>query len=461
MLLAAGAEPPFAGSGGVINQYVKRALSNLGYEVQVFPGEHRQRRVRHAESLIPLATVSLLHKVVTAPRPDLTFYDDLSLAVRAPVARSGHYNAVFFHGLRGWPGIAIANPAIDLYCCNSRYLARTLRSFMLLPDWSRGTVIDARGGGAVRALRLPVPLLDYPDGYPSAGDHLPAAVGEALEHGSILGHAVQREKPSPDALLSVMDSLNALAAEASTPGYRLVISQALVPELAALIENRPQLERDEAWGWFIPVPRLENPALITLLKNSRFGLCLNRIPESFGIYPLESILAGCPVYTNGIGNLRWLLPEDHGLRIYETEDGEHAVTSIAGRIHEDLQHEAATKAACARGAEYIAAEYTFSALETDLGAAIADLNTQEPSLGLADYRIELSPLVRYWNSGSGYVIADHRRLRLSERTSEILVRALGRRADDVAGWGNDSLDTITALLTGGVLALTELGSLHS
>ena len=60
------------------------------------------------------------------------------------------------------------------------------------------------------------------------------------------------------------------------------------------------------------------------ILSHQVGLAYNTFPEPFGFYVLESVHNGTPVYTNGAGNNRFLLPPGHGIVVQET--GEMAGT---------------------------------------------------------------------------------------------------------------------------------------
>lgn len=458
MLFAIESSEPFRKSSGVINHYIRRSLACSGYDVHEFNRDSRLE-LPHAEQVLPYHDLSILHNASLAPSPELTLYDDLGLAIRAPARTPHHRNVLFFHGLRGNPGFVTANHAIDVYCTNSAYLARVLRSFMLLPDLTRRTVLDGSGAAAVTFANLPVPLLDYPDGYPGRGETLPDEVTRAIGQGHIIGHSAQRKKACPRALIRIMQNLADLARAHGTRPYRMVISRDLLPELQSALDELPIAEREDAFNAFIAVPLLRNRDLMGLMRASRFALCYHRIPDSFGIYPLESVLLGCPVYTNGIGNNRFLLPQGHGIEVYETEKmafGDLADFEVlARRIHADVADPPLE--ALERGRRYIAENYTRARFERDLAAALAHDGRNAPPVEFEDLRIELSPTVRSWSAETRRVISDHRNVVLDERQADLVSSLAGEPAPALVAQEERDHACMLSLFQKGVLALAPGG----
>ncbi len=462
MLFVVDTDQPYHKSSGVINDYFRGALTRAGFQVQRF---HRQRvhrdpptHVPYAERLIPLSDLALLHQIAVAPNPSITFYDGLGLDIWAPRSLSNHRNVVFLHGLRGCTGLAVANAAIDLYCCNSDYLSRVLSSFMLLPDWRRRELIDPRGSALVRSLRLPIPILEYPDGYPNEGGDLTKVVIQALDSDAVIGHSIQRDKASPTALLCIVRALNELAKARGTAGFRLVVSTAIMPELEDLVRSHFVDDREEMLDWFIPVRLLNNSALVSLMRRCRFGLCYNRVPESFGIYPLESVFVGCPIYSNGAGNNRWLLPPHHGITVYESESmafgGLDDYNRVAQQILEDLDS-GHSSVDCDKGAAYIAMHHSRVEFEHDLNLALATLDQEitQPEVEFKDTVFDLSPLVRWWNPDSGRVISDHRNLTLDGRLSDLVANVCGMGPDQLGKIDCELARDLDYLFHSGVLQL--------
>ena len=459
MLFAVADTLPFRGSLGVVNSYMRRALVTLGYEVTAF---HRDvvPRVSHSETLIPLADAARICRLASTATPRLTLYDDHGLAIQVPQRRPGGRIALFHHGLRGSPSIFLASDVIDRYVCNSPYLASVLKSLMRLPLWETNTTLLPRGPARVDHVRLPVPLLDYPDGYPGAGQDLPDEVAQALDFGRLVGHSVQRDKGDPRAMLAIMRALTALAGDYGLGPPRLVIDAAAVSTIDGALRELPGAGSRLLTDLFIPVPPLKNTALVTLMRGSAFGLCYNRVPESFGLYALESVLCGCPIYTNGSGNTRHVLPPGHGIVVHETEtmalqtaraEFQQVASAILAR------HVSGVAASEVRkGREVIVAEYTARNFTEDLGHALARLDETPAALGLDDLRLAPSPLVRSWNPDSTAVLSDHRSCVLGEKLNRTLARHLGARASDLRAAGSAAWAEMEELFELGVLCLVPM-----
>lgn len=457
MILKVDIDRPFHKSSGIINYYLWEALTKAGHTVKVFP-QGRPSKITHGERLIQLNEFALLHRIAIDRVPDITLYCGQGLITETPKRRSEHKNVVFLHGLRGYPGILVCNPAIDLYCCNSNYLKAVLLSIMLFPDFVRRSVLDPRGAQLVTSIALPVPLLDYPSGYDNEGVDLPLSVRDALQSNSVIGHSVQRDKPSPLATCMIMRELNQQAGDSEPAMFKLVISEDVLPEITAEIQARWPDQADKMLQWFIAVPLLNNTALITLMRRSAFGLCYNRYPESFGIYPLESVVVGCPIYTNGIGNNRRLLPAGHGINVIETIDmAFHDVKEfhhVADRIRADLQY-GEGRVECGKGAEYIAATHNREVFERNVETALSRLEREPVSLHI-DFDaliFELSPLVRAWQPITGRVVSDFKSGILTEHEIDIVCTVLGQPASVVRPDDTRLIEKLYTLFYRGILAL--------
>jgi len=459
MIFKVDTNKPFHKSSGIINLYIKNALQNLDFKVCSFH-EERTHKISHGERLIPISNFQLLHQVLIAEIPDITFYDDLGLGIKTPLKMANHRNILFFHGLRGFPGTVLGNSSIDLYCCNSKYLESLLSSFMLFPDFKKSKVLDAKGAASTTFIRLPVPMLDYPDGYLSEGENLPSSVFDALRDGSLIGHSIQRDKPSPTALLYIMRSLNQIAKKEISKTCKLVVSQAIIPEIASLAKTNFPLNHEMIMKWFIPVPLLKNSELLFLMKESHFGLCYNRVPESFGIYPLESVLAGCPIYTNGVGNNRYLLPPQHGIVVYESELIEfyklEEYHNLAVKIFDDIvTGDAVNK--CQYGVKYINQNHSGLTFENDMKSTFNILEQQKEfdssRFEFNNLVFKMSPLVRFYNSKTGYVISDYKDIVICSESISLIKNVLGKTADCISQNDHQTIKNLTNLFYQGVIAL--------
>ena len=416
MVFKVDTKTPFHKSSGIINNYLRETLEELGFDIHYF-NKKRSAKDTHIEKLIPLEVVSKIHQISICEKPNITIYDDHGLSIQTPKSVEGNINILFFHGLKGSPQAVIQNKNIDIFCCNSHYLATALYSLMRFPDLDRKMILDNRSN--VFHIRLPIPILDYPNGYFNEGSNLPNSIKIAIDQGYYIAHAVQRDKSSAHALISIMSNLNKQLQDK-------VINNDMEDSIRELM-----LKKGNDYDYdnlFISVPLLNNSALISLMKISSFGLCYNKYPDSFGIYPLESVFLGTPIYTNGIGNNRFLLPENHGIFVYETvkmarygEDYDIVATDIISGLSSDI----VTKA-CDKGREYIKNNHNRSTLKSDVSDLLMYAGkTIETVINTEKLKVTLSPLVRIWCFESSYVVSDYKNICLSFEENNLIHSLLG------------------------------------
>lgn len=464
------AEAPFNGSPAVINAYLRESLIDLGLAVHSVYGP-----LSAPGDDIPLRLVDKVLLLRSLPAADLHLWCDMGLGL-APVQRRGSQkNAVFFHGLAGFPGHWIANEAIDRYWCNSPYTARVLSSILSMPDWERRHALDARAFRAVSSITLPLPCLEEPEGLPTEGaTSFSRQARAALDSDDLLGYCVA-DKCDERAVYSILLLLNQISLESGdgrrfkvfTDQYAFHVVKGLLhtlypedlpPEFLPLKGALEQLGL-EVEDILIPVPRLAQPAMFELLKACRFGLAYNRVPESFGLLPLESVFHGCPVYTNGAGNIRHLLPEGCGINVRETEEmtfGDlSAYQDVARAIFRDVVEEPERAcAACRRGVDLMRTTYTRESMRRDVEGRLRDLEAPVPADGLdfESLEIALSPVVRSWNAATGRVLSDYKSEELSPEERALVSDLVGERCHAVTASG-ETLATIERLFKRGILAL--------
>ncbi len=445
------AEPPFRGSPSVINAALNDTLRGLGYELACLYG---RRNWREAGTFLPVEEARQVVRLRAQGEFDLEVRCNVSV-VQYPLVRQGaQKNVVFFHALVGYPGWWLGNQVVDGFWCNSDYLARVVASLLATPDWERGALLDPRAFALAGRITLPLPWLDRPEGVLVDGpEALPQIAEEALQGNDILGHCVAG-KLDEKAVYSTMLALNMMAAQGGLGRrFRLFVERFLYDGMKGALSADTGAVPSEfaplkaALGQLgmtiddilIPVPRLAQAALFRLMRGCRFGLFYHWFPEPFGLHPLESVCLGCPIYTNGAGNLRYLLPEGHGITVFETEGmafGNVAeYRAVAERIFRDavLSPAAAGAEACRRGADYIARTYTREAMRQDVAARLAALTEAPVETALAATRVALSPLVRSWNPQSRRVVSDYRSVELSAEQSATLGEVVGRSGGDVGG----------------------------
>lgn len=464
------AEAPFNGSPAIINAYLRDSLLDLGLSVHSVYGP-----LSAPGDDIPLRLVDRVVRLRSLPLADLQLWCDMGLGLAPVQRRSLQKNVVFFHGLAGFPGHWIGNEAIDRYWCNSPYAARVLRSILSIPDWGLRRALDPRAFWAVSSITLALPCLEEPEGLPTDGaTSFSRQARAALDSGDLLGYCVA-EKCNERALYSILLLLNQISLESGdgrkfkvfTDHYTFNVVKGLLhtyypedlpPEFLLLKGALEQLGL-EVEDILVPVPRLAQPVMFELLKACRFGLAYNRVPESFGLLPLESVFHGCPVYTNGAGNIRNLLPEGCGINVCETEQmafgDPSAYQEVAREIFRDVVEEPErARAACRRGVDFMRTTYTRESMRRDVEGRLSDLAAPVPADGLdfESLEITLSPLVRSWNGATRCVLSDYRSEELSPDESELIGDLLGERCHAVTASGK-TLERIERLFKSGILAL--------
>ncbi|WP_420128221.1 hypothetical protein [Longimicrobium sp.] len=444
--------PPFPGSLGLVNAYLVQALEKAGYRTRV-QGPVPASKI---QLLLPLHLAKARAEFVAASPADLALYDDGGLRLCPPGRQWARRSAVFYHGLFWNTGSWLGNESIDLHLGNSDYLARVLTSLLAFPDWERRRCLDPRAFGKVAAVPLALPCVEEPDGCDVPGAEIPFAVRALLDSGDVVGHALQPDKQDALATVSILATLNELAREAGGRPVRLLTLEDNL--LGSRLESMRRLLQPRGWtpeDLFVPVPALNQRALFQLMRQCAFGLAYNTVPESFGFYVLESVYNGCPVFTNGCGNMRHLLPEGHGLDVFEpaaiVERGPQACEVVAHRIHAALMDRAALRARCAMGRAYIDAHYHRRAMEAALGAALA-----LPEASLVDFeslQVELGPLVRQYDRAARIVVSDLRSGVLSPGQARALAELPGRSCAELKALDPDA----RSLFDLGVLSLREAG----
>ncbi len=470
VILNDSAEPPFRGSPSIINAFMNDALRDLGYELSCSYG----RRVwREIGTFVPLPDAYQVLHLQSDPVFDLEVRCNVSV-VQFPLRRRGaQKNVVFFHALVGYPGNWIGNDVIDGYWCNSDYMTRVVTSLLATPDWDRGRLLDPRAFSVAGTVTLPLPFLELPEGVLMDGpDKMPRAALEALEGNDVLGHCVVG-KLDEKAIYSIMLALNHMALQSGIGRrFRLFVERMLYDGIKGVLENAERedlppefLPLKTALGQLgltiddilIPIPRLAQASLFKVIKACKFALLYHWIPEPFGLLPLESVCLGCPVYTNGAGNLRYLVPAGDGISVFETEGmafgdlGEYQ--KVAQRIfHDTVVDPEPAREACRRGAEHVARTYNREAMRRDVAARLAALDAPPAETGLDATVLGLSPLVRSWNPATRRVVSDYKSCELSVDEAALLGEVLGQSC---AGLRKNLAirETVERLFQQGVLAV--------
>lgn len=458
--------PPSNGSVGYVNDCIAGTLAANGWDVRAF-SPPQAVPAGAQESMIPLALADARLRHGRAGRARLAIHDGAGLSIRTPSRQWAERHMVLHHGLAYGPGAWLGNDAIDLHVANSPYMARSLRAIFGMPDWSARTVLDPAGFARIMDIPLPVPCVAWPDGDPgfTIGADLPDVVRRAADTGVVLGHSLQPGKQDLMATVAVMFWLNDTLRRTNGGRALLVISEeSLPPEHRRGIDAMLAGTGLDCASIFLPVPLLRQRALFELFRLARFGLAYNLFPEPFGFYALESVHVGCPIYTNGAGNNRFLLPAGHGIEVIETDamaaDASGriepaAFADVAQAIHAGLRDPASIAAACARGRARIDATWSTDAFDAGLMRAVdRALVDGADAPAFEDLRVTYAPTFRSLDSRSGQVRSDYASLRLPTEAVALVEAVLGRCTADLHPEDIDAL-TRHRLFETGVLALTD------
>jgi hypothetical protein len=433
-------EVPFRGSGALTSKYMQQALERAGMRT-----EHVcvPQRKTSPQKVIPLVEASLVANLRADRFTDLRVFRDRTLRDIGPDSLSTGRNAIFFDGLAYGPQVYLQSGRISGYCANSPYIMQTLLGMLLFPrDAELGVAVS--DWNAIRPVIGHVPLvapcLEYPDGYPSTGDRLTPAHKRMLsEKGTLIGHSLRLGKADAFSFAAIVFHLDRLCRDSGYKAARVFVDDMTYRGIEAVQPLVPAQFRAERY--FEPVPAIQNAELYWLIRHCQFGLCYDWFPEPFGFYPLDSVFCGVPVFTNGVGNLRFLLPRNHGINVFDpvglqfgNPDARFAAAeSVARRILESIVS-GVDRLACHAGAEFIRQNYCmeqFSRRIVKFVEACLDPETA-PAADTSMLTLALSPLVRRWCAAEGFVISDYKPLQLSPERRDLLNAALGRRVRDLA-----------------------------
>jgi hypothetical protein len=222
---------------------------------------------------------------------------------------------------------------------------------------------------------LELPLHDFPDGYPSYGARMDRRALGLLADQVYLGHALRSRKFDCFAMLSIIHHLNQLADARSSKRFLLLVPALDFPALQAALREMP-IPADTIES-FLPVGHLDNRSVVSVMRLAKFSLCYDTFVEAFGFYPVESVYCGCPVFTNGSGNLRHLLPADAGIEVSEdlrmyfgpVDARIRAYRRVAERVFHVVT-EGGGPALCRRGARYIDQHYSRAAFAQQIGRMV-------------------------------------------------------------------------------------------
>lgn len=344
---------PFGGSCGLVARSLRRSLRDHDHAVH--------------EMLVPLrdktSAITLPQRRARSGRGVHVFFEELFPRCVRDEQFVQHPSLVFFN----LPFFRVPEHCrADGLIFNSKYLMDCFDYEAFAKDVTPPPMTYAS---------LELPLHDFPDGYPSYGVRMDRRSLGLLADQVYLGHALRPGKFDCFATLSIIHHLNQLACARSTKPFLLVVPALDVPALLAALRDMP-IPPDTIES-FLPVGHLDNRSVVSVMRLAKFSLCYDTFVEAFGFYPVESVYCGCPVFTNGSGNLRHLLPagagievrEDFGMYFGPIDARVTAYRSVAERVFRVVT-EGGGDASCRRGVRYIDQHYSQAAFAQKIGRMI-------------------------------------------------------------------------------------------
>jgi hypothetical protein len=447
MVTRAGTGRPFHNASGALNAYVHETFQKLRYEVEAM--QLPPPSTGTGENFLSHWTIQVLERLTRLKEVDVAFFCDTLQWMEPLELIRARKRVVFFHGLVVWPLVWMPRD-FDL-CGNSQWTQDVLRSLGGYPDWASRNMLCPDVFQRATFVRCPLPALENLNGL-GASSPLPDSIWKELEQDDCVYGLDSLLEANDQIHASLIVAINMIARQHAdgrrfrliVPEYKLSVLQArarkLPPEhpLIMALSALQMTWRD----FYFPIPDwLQQSDFFRLMRRSRFFLSFNQIPESFGMMPLECVMQGCPVYTNGSGNLRFLLPHSgNGMRVEDTEgllDGdfdEHlrvAALIYGNAIQLDRDGTSPIREDLARGQGFIRENYS---PEVFFESFSAMLGRSRPALPLLhEMQLDLSPTVRQWNRSSGRMLTDGGNHSLEHPQTKELERLLGRSAADLFG----------------------------
>jgi hypothetical protein len=454
---------PFQGASAALNTYFVEYLRRRNYSVRVIGVQ---------STYVPLNALDTLEHIKAAGPVDLAVYCDLSHWLESVNIVTAKQTVVFFHGLVGTPLVWMMRH-FDALCCNSQWTIDVLRSLAGYPLWDHGQLLCPDIYQRSHRIRCPLPALSYPEGA-IAGETLPDEFYERLATDSSVIGLDSFWEADDQTHCHIVVALNIVARQRGDRRlFRLVVQPGKLETLARWLQSG---RSQQDWlgaslrtlelslsDIFAPLPtaRVRQADLFRLMRMCRFALMFNRVPESFGLMPLECVLNDCAVHTNGSGNIRYLLPPSHGIVIHDgdpkLESADRALEAARAIYEHSLNESTGTRserqAECERGRHYIRTTYTADAFEQDLEEVLHRCsmsgNGSAPELCLAK-----GPLVRRWDSGGTDIVCDTGVVRLTQHQEERARELLGASATKLFHAAADDQALVSHLWRKGLLTWT-------
>ncbi|MBX9767119.1 MAG: hypothetical protein K2X47_07605, partial [Bdellovibrionales bacterium] len=327
-------------------------------------------------------------------------------------------NFLYLNGLQQSPDLYLRNPAIEHFICNSAHTAEVLEALSLNLSFAHQND-EAPTLAPISIVEPFLPCIASKTGYDSIGKSLefPFQTGSKK---LILGHSLRARKNDSLILVGIVLQMAKLAKQNGLY-LKFCVAQQDMDGLTKVANSIGELALFKKT--FAAMPHLKNSELMKLFRMADFGLAYNSDWESFGFYSLESVFYGCPIFTNGSGNLRHLLPKNSGIQVrdsadfyFGTQDSRLlAIKESAVKIWNDLKK---VKAQCRTGKKIIERRYSFQNFSRKLNLT---LNPRDPKKKSVRKRVGLAPWVRIFEPKTGRLVSDYQSLVLPRQFVEIVI----------------------------------------
>jgi hypothetical protein len=420
------------------NAHVQETLKNLSYTVEGLE-----------YNFMPHWSMQTVERLKRLEDVDVAFFCETAQWMEPLDLFRARKRVVFFHGLGVWSLVWMRRD-VEL-CGNSQWTQDVLRSLGGYPDWASRNMICPDIFQRTTFVKCPLPALENLNGL-GVGNSLPDSIGKELERDDCVYGLDSLSMANDQIHASLIVAINMIARQhADGRRFRLIVPEQKLSHVLELMRRLPSEHPlimalstlQMTWrDVYLPLPGwAQQSDLFRLMPLSRFFLSFNRIPEPFGMMQLECVLQGCPVYTNGSGNLRFLLPHSgNGMRVEDTEgllDGdldEHlrvAALIYGNAIQLDRDGTSPIREDLARGQGFIRENYSRKVFLESFSAMLGRSRPAAPSPH--EMQLDLSPTVRQWNRSSGRMLTDAGNHFLEHPQTKELERLLGRSAADLFG----------------------------
>ena len=457
------------------NKYVEEVIIELGHKL--YPCEPNLPHPRYKSlNYIPWDRRDRMLRNQYIPA-DVSIYCDRGIAYGFPSFDSSKFNILLLHGLAYNYEMIYSLNRFDLIITTSAYWAQVTRMML------NGVVIH-------NADELGCLLLSYRKGNnysliysvsPPIENALIASKSKLNEFmnthelqdnsSMILAHALQPNKANYGLLVGTVISLSSLYSQEEKKFKIIVLEDTRINIKESLNRFYSKYNKsidkniaiDEALNCFIFTKRLEQSQLYELFKICNFAFLYNDVPESFGMYALESVANRCPVFTNGAGNMRNALPYNKGLYIYETwdlyqdhiEEYQHLANFIRKKL-EDKQ----IKQEIDMGAVYIKNNYNLIDFKNQIMQIIQTITQAVDGVKMnlhkyenysTTYNYRISPLIRKICVEKLSVIADHQFFTLSDQEMGVLCYINNKDSDSIKTKFSSNEAIVKSLLSKGLI----------